>query len=851
MTRTPDFVSDSAMNLVDNAVIQYDADSCSWKYTVLVDSTSCWSIRSCIDANFVKWLIRATQWVRRDGVTLKSEMWYINANINSSWTSPNLTIGGTTHNLSTLLSNMQFWFSNGWGWFLVGQNSDVQFLWLDGLRTVVAWSVLSVWLPLGRTDWDILSRNGTTAEWVAPLDACCEKIQTCMRPITDGLQSQIDNINSWGGAGTNTYVNTMSLNNTTNVLTLTRTDAVSLTVDFSTIIAASTDDVVNWGSVTSATNLRLTTVSWGFVDIDMSPLQDNDNQTLSFNSGTNILSISGGNTVDLSSIVWGWVDDFLTAVGITTWTSELVFTRNSGATITVDMETTIKDFGDLVRVTAADTTGSYLFGAVWNTTTVVTNNDGTVKKRVNTPTWDETLQFVVDLTTYNGNTNFIGNHIQTGNTTTTGVTTLGTDLVYTDTNTTGTQNFDSSYIANYVWSDINYTGGTVDYDGTTVGYNAVTQNYTGDNITNLAAWASHTYNLDWTVNNNLWATYEENNVYTDGATINNDWTLTVVNAPTYVENTDWGTFNITNQTTNYNDVPVLIDCTATQLFDTAYTYPVDTQFVELVVSYDAVSETIRFTPNSGTQSFTVNGEQLSIVAWATDYTYSIVSGTVWLRAITTSCHYNGVSTINQNNVITNNDWGVTNNTNTTTTNIWVTEVYDANSDVTYEWDVTFEWDIVVTGQVVGANRAHVEEFIATAAQTTFTLANTPASAWLVRVSSRSSLYAKQGVTRDFTVAGNDIVLNIPATVWDVITVQYIESLGTPLAIPSITTGVTASMTDTSLVVADANATTTSVITWTAQTSTAWFIEIIPWAWSFTINSSASETGVVFNYVITN
>lgn len=57
------------------------------------------------------------------------------------------------------------------------------------------------------------------------------------------------------------------------------------------------------------------------------------------------------------------------------------------------------------------------------------------------------------------------------------------------------------------------------------------------------------------------------------------------------------------------------------------------------------------------------------------------------------------------------------------------------------------------------------------------------------------------------------------------------------------------MNGTSLVVTDATSTTTSIINWTTQTNAVWFIEVIPWNGSFTINSTAVETWLVFNYVI--
>jgi hypothetical protein len=82
-----------------------------------------------------------------------------------------------------------------------------------------------------------------------------------------------------------------------------------------------------------------------------------------------------------------------------------------------------------------------------------------VKQRIVTPGGNETLMFSVDLSTYTGDTNFIGNHTQTGNTTITGVTSLGTGLIYNNTNTSGTQNFLSTYTGNYADESVVNFGG--------------------------------------------------------------------------------------------------------------------------------------------------------------------------------------------------------------------------------------------------------------------------------------------------------------------------------------------------------------------------------------------------------
>lgn len=59
---------------------------------------------------------------------------------------------------------------------------------------------------------------------------------------------------------------------------------------------------------------------------------------------------------------------------------------------------------------------------------------------------------------------------------------------------------------------------------------------------------------------------------------------------------------------------------------------------------------------------------------------------------------------------------------------------------------------------------------------------------------------------------------------------------------------TVAMAWTSLVHADADATTTSIVQWTASATPNGFIEVVVWAWSITFNSTVAET-VSFTYVL--
>jgi hypothetical protein len=80
--------------------------------------------------------------------------------------------------------------------------------------------------------------------------------------------------------------------------------------------------------------------------------------------------------------------------------------------------------------------------------------------------------------------------------------------------------------------------------------------------------------------------------------------------------------------------------------------------------------------------------------------------------------------------------------------------------------------------------AYYEEFIATPAQTTFILNDTPAGANWIRVSTESSLYGKRTLIasrdRHYDIGTNSIVFEYPLAENDVVSVQYIGFVVAPV-----------------------------------------------------------------------
>lgn len=227
------------------------------------------------------------------------------------------------------------------------------------------------------------------------------------------------------------------------------------------------------------------------------------------------------------------------------------------------------------------------------------------------------------------------------------------------------------------------------------------------------------------------------------------------------------------------------------------------------------------------------------------------------------------------------------------------EITDANTvTVTFTSAVAGTWYIVVIWWVspvwppgppgpAWLNTAHIDRFVATAAQTVFNLSNTPADPEFVWISSEARGYLKQ--PDDYSVAGDVVTLAVWATISDIITVQYVEALGSAVNDPTtiawdmfmrnssnviarlpignpyqvlqanaawdepsygvfLKRWVTAAMAWTSIVHVDSDATANSNIIWTAANTTVWNITVTLASWTITFTSTAAET-VAFNYTL--
>jgi len=91
-----------------------------------------------------------------------------------------------------------YWRAFDWSnEFNVPNGSLVTFQWLDWLRVIADTvnHIISVGLPMaGRTDGAVLTRQGSFAVWSDPLTLSCQQVLSCVQPLLDAIQTQLDNI---------------------------------------------------------------------------------------------------------------------------------------------------------------------------------------------------------------------------------------------------------------------------------------------------------------------------------------------------------------------------------------------------------------------------------------------------------------------------------------------------------------------------------------------------------------------------------------------------------------------------------------------------------------------------------
>lgn len=105
-------------------------------------------------------------------------------------------------------------------------------------------------------------------------------------------------------------------------------------------------------------------------------------------------------------------------------------------------------------------------------------------------------------------------------------------------------------------------------------------------------------------------------------------------------------------------------------------------------------------------------------------------------------------------------------------------------------------NLTISGSVIGANTAWIEDFVWDWVTTIFTLANLPASDAFVWVSG-NGVFSQDGVALDYTVSGLNVTFNTAPTLGYKVQIHYIQSLWTPLSFLSqVPTGTVDGVNDT-------------------------------------------------------
>lgn len=243
----------------------------------------------------------------------------------------------------------------------------------------------------------------------------------------------------------------------------------------------------------------------------------------------------------------------------------------------------------------------------------------------------------------------------------------------------------------------------------------------------------NTITNDWTTTNNINGA-EEN---WDNTTVINNNGGTINNTGTTINN-DWVTENYTNgSTVNY-------DNTTNVNFDGT-------------VTISGGSLIVNSTTDKANQVY--NGSDLTWVLPSTPLTEDALH----------------ITTDSGTNLILWVDYSVSGDTIT-----WI------NNPTNGEW-LYARW-LVGQANTVPGGQAYYEEFVVwPGGEDTFALNDVPAGANWIFVSTRSGLYGKQGLTRDFTydAVNNEIVFNAVLDENDVVSVQYIGFVAMPVTAPEL------------------------------------------------------------------
>ena len=363
------------------------------------------------------------------------------------------------------------------------------------------------------------------------------------------------------------------------------------------------------------------------------------------------------------------------------------------------------------------------------------------------------------------------------------------------------------------------------------------------------SWVSVTFwEICWSITFCVW-----------GATI--DWTYTTNTGTqefddTYIANYD-------NSTINYTSTFTLIGCTHTN--PVPYTEAIDPTAtkIEVTISYDnwiwdQRQKTVDITaltwpltvvaPTGMTGSFWVSrGANMGVVQLS------------WLWTATVDiCQFSGGMIINYDGVINNYTNGTINNYN------GVYNYYDQYSTTVNMWDNYYENlitnNLIVNnitmppGSTIVVNWSWAEETFTDAIPwwVTCQLTGVPIDVYAIFVFKKDS-WLVWFQTLDYTYdPGTQIVTLItPLTVGESVLIKYMLASNPIINSIKKVTWVVWTGPDDQLVVTDVDCTTGSVIMWrTISAGTqVWFRQFTVWAGSFTIDSTAAESWLTFNYVI--
>lgn len=223
---------DSYPNPIPTWSIPY-FDWCNRITVVLPESwlNTCEDIQGCIDREFISSILELHSSLSIDwGELHVNEIW-VNSIINVVWNAPNLTIGGTTVDLSDLLSEFVLWFSDWSNSFNVTHNWLIQLEWLDGLRFLAtAPNRLQVWLPTWAADMQVLTwdAENNVAYW--------NNNQCCAQTLSFDTVTNVLSI-SWTNSVDLTSINTdnQELQLAWNILSITQLWAAPQSVDLTNV----------------------------------------------------------------------------------------------------------------------------------------------------------------------------------------------------------------------------------------------------------------------------------------------------------------------------------------------------------------------------------------------------------------------------------------------------------------------------------------------------------------------------------------------------------------------------------------------------------------------------------------